>query len=142
MSPAQSWTPAHVQNAVEEAESAEKLFGAQPEEKAVAEMFDAIVEEEAFSGQPPGRVATGELFGGEVAPLAAADAFTAARDAEAHRAASMAGIQPFGAPPTDAAAAFAPAPEAQPVELQTEFTFAPAAEQPGDAAGAFGAPRA
>ena len=79
MSPSQSWTPAPVTNAVEEAESAEKLFGAQPEEKAVAEMFDAIVEEEAFSGQPPGRVATGELFGGEVAPLAAADAFTAAR---------------------------------------------------------------
>ena len=65
---------------------------AQPEEKAVAEMFDAIVEEEAFSGQPPGRVATGELFGGEVAPLAAADAFSAARDAEAHRAASTVSI--------------------------------------------------
>ena len=124
-SPPATWTPAPTVDSATEAESAEKLFGAHPEEHVVAEMFDAIVEEEAFAAQPPHRVATGELFGGAVAPLAAADAFSAARDAEAHRAESMAGIG---------------APEDQPAELQTEFTFAAAAEEPEAAAAAFGAP--
>ena len=57
------WTPAPVTNAVEEAQSPPRAVRhLQREEKAVAEMFDAIVERGGLSGQPPGRVATGEHF--------------------------------------------------------------------------------